>query len=201
MESAGQLLVKIEKDFSDEIKLSDGGKLYLDSSYNRFENRMVSGVLTSVPPKFQHVFQAGDTVYFHHSLVIDDRVRRCVDWKERIFILQYTPDHTFNCLVYLIKRGDKMFTVNDFVFIRPIEEEKYRMIGSLYVPDSAASEKVWRGEIAYSNDYVNESMGVCVGDTVVITDRGRYEMNIMGESLWRMRSDRNILAICEEVQP
>jgi co-chaperonin GroES (HSP10) len=94
-----------------------------------------------------------------------------------------------------------MFTVNDFVFIKPIEEEKYQMIGSLYVPDSAASDKVWRGEIVYSNDYVNESMGVAVGDKVVITDKGRYDMNIMGESLWRMRSDRNILAICEEVQP
>ena len=43
------------------------------------------------------------------------------------------------------------------------------------------------------------SIDLAVGDKVVITDKGRYEMNILGESLWRMRSDRNILAICEEV--
>lgn len=199
MESAGKLLVKIEKDFVDEIILSSGEKLYFDPSYNKFENRVVSGILTSVPSKFQHIFSKGDKVYFHHSLVVDDAVRKCVDHKERIFTLDYTFDHTFNCLVYLIERDGKMFTVNDFVFIRPIEEERYEKIGSLYVPDSASSDKIWRGEIVYSNDYVNDSMGVSVGDVVVITDRGRYEMNIKGEKLWRMRSERNIMAIYEEV--
>lgn len=204
MRSSGNLLVKIPKKFKDELQLSNGRVLYLDGSYDKFKNRVVDGILHSVPPKWNHIFQEGDRVFFHHSLVTDKDDSCLVDWRNGIFTLNYTEEHSFNCLVYLIERGGKRFTVNDFVFTEPIQEEQYKMIGSLYVPDSAKPSEPWRAKVVYLNDYVRESMGVEEGDVIVFTrDRasgkakGAYEMDIDGTTLWRMRSERNILAVVE----
>lgn len=195
MRSSGRLIVKIDKDLKDEITLHNGTVLYLDGSFNQFENRIVQGVIHSVPPKFSHIFREGDTVFFHHSLVVGaDNNRPVIDWKERLFNLDYTEEWSFNCLVYLIKRNGEYISVNDFVFMKPIEVEKYEKIGSLWIPDSAAPEEPNRATLVYSNDVVNEEFDIKVGDSYYVSEKGRYVMDIDGEQLWRMRASRNLLA-------
>jgi co-chaperonin GroES (HSP10) len=196
MRSAGSLIVEIKKDFKDEIQLQNGKILYLDPSYYKFENRVMEGKLTSVPPKLSDIFREGDRVFFHHSLVIGTNSQRpVVDWDKRLFRLDYTKDLSFNCLVYLIERDGEFITVNDFIFIEPIKEEKLEKIGSIYIPQTKEDEIPKKGRIVYSNDFAHEELGVNVGDEVYITEKGRYPMTIDGQELWRMRSTRNILAI------
>lgn len=204
MRSAGKILIQIPQKLKNEVKLSDGKVLYLDPTYNKFENRVVDAKLYSVPEKWSHIFNVGDRVWFHHSLVLgNDQV--VADWQNDIFQIDYTEEHTFNCLIYMIERDGKRWTVNDFVFVKPIEEEQYTKIGSIFVPETANQTETWRAEVVYLNDYVRDSLGIEKGNQIVFTRdqqtgkvRGSYEMEIDGEILWRMRSDRNILAIVED---
>lgn len=195
--SAGDILVEIPQKFKDQLQLKNGMVLYLDTSFEKFEHRAVDGIVHSVPDKFSHIFQEGDKVFFHHSTILAEKGYKFVDWHTNIARITYTPEHTFNCLLYLIERNGERFTLNDFVFLKPIEEEKYTKVGSIFIPDTAASEKTWRAEVVYLNDFVRDSLGIDVGDVVAVTDDGRYPMEIDGQMLWRMRSDRNILAVVD----
>lgn len=196
MKSAGHLIVEIPNDFKNEIQLSSGKILYLDPSYNEFENRVMEGKLHAVPPKFSDIFQEGDKVFFHHSLIVGkDKSRPIIDWEKRLFRLDFTRDLTFNCLVYLIERDGEYTTVNDFIFVEPVKEEKEEKIGSIYVPKMVDEDEPVKAKIVYSNEFNFEELGVGVGEEVYITEKGRYVMEVDGKELWRMRSTRNILAV------
>lgn len=196
LKSAGQLLVHLPKSTKDEVELSNGKTLYLDGRYNNFENRISKGVVHSVPSKWSDIFHEGDTVYFHHSISIGkNRVE--VGLNSKLFILQYTKEHSYDCLVYLIERDNEIFTVNDFIFVEPTEAETYKQIGSILVPSNAENKKPWRGKVAYLNDYVREQLNIEVGDEVVWSKDSEYEMEVEGKILYRMRVN-DIMAIYEK---
>ena len=196
MKAAGNyILVYIEQKLKNEIELKNGKSLYLNPDYNPFEYRTVSGSVHSVPEKFNDVFEKGDKVYFHHTVVIGKA--SVIDSSSKIFRVQYVrPEKAFvsyDCAIYLIERDGEKHTTNKFIFVEPIEEEKHEKIGSLYVPQTANSTEPFRGVIRYSNDSVKKELGVDIGDTIVWQKDSEYAMEIDGKIMYRMQAD-NILA-------
>ena len=65
-------VVKLEKTLNDTITTDSGLELYIDNKYHEFENRVTEGPVVAVPFKYETGVQPGDTLYFHHLVVIND---------------------------------------------------------------------------------------------------------------------------------
>jgi co-chaperonin GroES (HSP10) len=194
MKSLGNnIFVRIPKKYKDEIILSNGMALYFDPSYDKFKNRAVDGIVTSVPPHLSDVFMEGDRVWYHDSIIRGKN--RVIDWKNSTFKVQYDRADTFDCLIYLIERNGKRFTTNHFVFIKPIKPVVKEKIGSIFIPQ-LNEPKIYSAEIVYANDRLPLEVGANIGDTIVFAKNSEYEMEIDGQILYRTKLD-NILAILE----
>jgi len=72
MRSYDSFVVHLPKRVNDTISLSNGLELYVDTRFNEFEYRVNEGEVISVPFKYDTPVQVGDTLYFHHLLVMND---------------------------------------------------------------------------------------------------------------------------------
>ena len=63
-------VVDLPSKFHDEIDFN-GGKLYMDTKFDEFEHRVTQGEVVSIPHKFDTDVQPGDTLFFHHLVVIN----------------------------------------------------------------------------------------------------------------------------------
>jgi chaperonin GroES len=79
--------------------------------------------------------------------------------------------------------------VDERVLIKPVEEDDERMVGSIYIPDTASKERPQIGEvIAVGDDVVNSnetrkslSELIKVGDKVVYAKYGGTEIKLEDE--------------------
>ncbi len=94
--------------------------------------------------------------------------------------------------------------VDERVLIKPVEENEERMVGSIYIPDTANKERPQIGEvIAVGDDVANAnetrkklSELIKVGDRVVYAKYGGTEIKIDDEE-YLLVSRNDILAVAE----
>ena len=71
MRSLKKFVVELKKRLNDTMTLDNGVELYVDTKYNEFDHRVTEGPIISVPAKYDSGAQPGDTLYFHHLVVIN----------------------------------------------------------------------------------------------------------------------------------
>jgi len=140
------------------------------------------GVVESLPLNYEGNIQIGDKVVLQHNIF-----RTYFDGQGKTRESDsYIKDNLFQALpeqIFLIFRGEETISVDGFVFIEPIVEEK-KWVGAVEL------EHV--GIVKYSNNIL-ESQGVFVGDKIAFKKDSEYEFMINDQRLYRMRT-RNILA-------
>ena len=65
-------VVELERLVDDTITTDSGLELYIDTRFNEFENRITEGPVVAVPFKYETGVKPGDTLYFHHLVVINE---------------------------------------------------------------------------------------------------------------------------------
>lgn len=140
------------------------------------------GVVESLPLNYEGNILVGDKVVIQHNIF-----RTYFDGQGKTRESDsYIKDNLFQVLpeqIFLIFRGEETISVDNFVFIEPIIEEK-KWIGEVEL------EHV--GIVKYSNRIL-ESQGVSVGNKIAFKTDSEYEFIIDNKRLYRMRT-RNILA-------
>lgn len=140
------------------------------------------GIVISLPLNYEGNIQVGDKVVVQHNVF-----RTYFDGKGLTRESDsYIKDNLFQVLpeqIFLIFRGDEVISVDNFVFIEPIIEEK-KWIGSVEL------EHV--GIVKYSNRIL-KAQGVFEGDKIAFKTDSEYEFVINDKRLYRMRT-KNILA-------
>ena len=71
MKSLEHFIVEIEKELQDTIKTESGLELYIDTKFDEFQHRTTEGKILAAPAKYDTGAKAGDTIYFHHHVVIN----------------------------------------------------------------------------------------------------------------------------------
>lgn len=143
------------------------------------------GVVESLPLNYEGNILVGDQVIVQHNIFRtyfdgQGKTRESDSYiKENLF--QVLPEQ-----IFLIFRGEETISVDNFVFIEPIIEEK-KWVG--------ATELEHVGIVKYSNSIL-EAQGVKVGDKIAFKTDSEYEFVINDQRLYRMRT-RNILAKLE----
>ena len=158
-------------------------EIYIDTKFNEFEHRVMHGEVMGVPQKYKTDVEVGDTLFFHHHVVITPQV---VDQKHHLYQVLFDPNGGFSSQAYAVKKRDtgEVIALGDWVFLEPIRPEAKLKSDLLEIVsyDTPRNEK---GKIKYASDKIKEH-GLEVGDTVFFQKDADYEMLIDNQTLWRM---------------
>ena len=188
-------LVRLPKRFKDTIKVN-GQELYLDPKFDEFQHRVMQGEVVSVPMRYEKVAEPGDTLYFHHHVVMDKgQGLRYND--EEIFIVRYHPDTPYASQAFAVKDEGGIRVLSQWVLLEPIAEDNQLKSDTIQIITFEEEENK-RGKIAFINETLEEA-GLRVGDTVGFSKNSDYEIEIEGKKYWRMRFDDLLYVEIEEV--
>ena len=158
-------------------------EIYIDTKFNEFEHRVMHGEVMGVPQKYKTDVEVGDTLFFHHHVVITPQV---VDEKHHLYQVLFDPNGGFSSQAYAVKKKEtgEVIALGDWVFLEPIRPEAKLKSDLLEIVsyDTPRNEK---GKIKYASDKIKEE-GLAVGDVVFFQKDADYEMEIENEKLWRM---------------
>jgi hypothetical protein len=179
-------VVKLDKLLQDEIKLGDQN-IYMETKFNEFEHRVCQGEVVSVPKKYDTPVKVGDTLYFHHLVVINGGMPFAD--REGEYLVSYDPDVTINChaFAYTPKGEDDVIPLSMWSILRPHQEEivdRTQLWTEVRLKDADPD----RGVLAYRT-YMHKDLGIEEGDVVVFPSKLRYDFKVNDETMYRVRTE------------
>ncbi len=198
MKTLDIFVVELEKKLNDTITTDGGLELYVDSRFNEFEHRVNEATVVCSPVKHNTGVEVGDTLYFHHLVVINDGQPLTGD--DNHYLVRYDPNHTVNnqAIAYKSAESGHIYSLGGWTLLSPVEEgadpgEQSDLIELVKLTDSP----VRKARVAFNAPWVEE-LGLSVGDVVGIKKNRDYELTIDGDKYFRVRAE-DILYVEEEV--
>jgi co-chaperonin GroES (HSP10) len=188
MKALYHFVVKLEKTHHDTIEMENGTVLHVDPKWKEFERRVMYGEVTSTPVKYDVDVEVGDTLFFHHHVVMSDALKVEVNDEQR-FIVGYDPVNTLSChaIAYRSKKTGELHMLADWVFLQPIEEEKQHN-DFIEIVDLKPKTHLKAKVFCCPKDMITQ--GVKPGDIVGFKQNRDYEMKLEDETVvFRMRSE------------
>jgi co-chaperonin GroES (HSP10) len=185
MRSLRHYLVRIPNRFKETIKVGDK-ELYLDAKFNEFEYRFMEGEVIAIPEKFDFPVKKGDTLYFHHHVVMNPP--QVIDKSRDIYYVTINEAEPILSQAYAFKcaeTGD-IVPLQNWVFLKPVEQEKEMKSDILHIYRTE-EEPNKEGEVAFDSEALTD-MGLKKGDRVFFQKDADYEMEIDGNKYWRMNT-------------
>jgi co-chaperonin GroES (HSP10) len=186
MKTFDLFIVELEKLTNDTITTDSGLELYIDTKYNEFEHRVTEGPVVAVPFKYDTGVSVGDTLYFHHLVVMNDGQPLTGD--DNHYLVRYNPAHTVNnqAIAYKNKKGE-ITPLGGWVLLTPVQEDSPTQDGSIEVV-SFSEPTVTKGVLAFATEET-EHLQIEAGDVVGFPVNRDYSLSIDGNEYYRVRSE------------
>tara|TARA_R110002124_G_scaffold282177_1_gene457125 strand:- start:104 stop:682 length:579 start_codon:yes stop_codon:yes gene_type:complete len=175
-------IVHVPETVKETKKIGDV-EIYIETKFNEFEHRVMEGEVVGIPEKYKTPVSVGDTLYFHHHVVITPQV---VDEKNKLYQVNFSPEGGHLTQSYVVKKKDtdEIIALNDWVFLDPIEPEAKLKSDIIEIVSFEEVPNI-KGKIMYASDKIKE-LGLKIGDVVWFTKNSDYEMQIDDKKLWRV---------------
>jgi len=185
MKSLNNFIVYLEKKFEDEIETEGGLKLYIDTKFEPFKNRVNEGKVVAVPAKYETGVEEGDTLYFHHLVVMADA--QPLPFDDNHFIVYYHPNHAVSsqAFAYKSKRTGKIYALSSWSILSHVEQKPEASSSSIQIV-SLKDPQVKTAKVAFENKKLKD-LGVKKGDIVGVKKDSDYSFKIDGETFYRTR--------------
>jgi len=182
MRPLSNFVVYVPKKVNETKKIGDV-EIYIETKFNEFEHRVMEGEVVGIPEKYKTQVAIGDTLYFHHHVVITPQV---LDENNDLYQVNYSPDGGHATQSYIVKKKDtdEIIALDDWVFLDPIKPEP-KLKSDILELVSFEEEVNYKGKIMYASDKIKE-LGLKIGDVVWFTKDSDYEMQIDDKKLWRV---------------
>lgn len=179
-------VVELEKTTNDTIKTDSGLELYVDTKWNEFEHRVTEGPVVAAPFKYDTGVEPGDTLYFHHLVVMNDG--QGLTGFENHYLVRYNPEHAVNnqAIAFKNKDGD-IKLLGGWTLLKPVEEEEDFEEAVIEIIELEESDKM-KGELAFESKYT-EDLGIKAGDIVGFKKNMDYRITIDGQEYYRVRAE------------
>lgn len=185
MKTMNLFVVKVDKPINDTIKTESGLELYIDTKFNEFEHRQVSGEVVSSPLLISNEVEPGDTLYFHHLVVVEGGQK--IPWEDNHYIV----------------KCDKQFTIGNqaFAYKKRGSDSIRPLFGWCLLEESAVKKEESFIEIVNNDEKLPttgivsfdagclEELGVKKGDEVGFSKNMDYRVKIDGKEYYRVRSE------------
>jgi len=177
-------IVTMEKKLNDTITIAGGIELYVDPKYDEFKHRINEAEVVAVPFKFETGVSPGDTLYFHHHVVVNDG--QPITGKENSYIVRYSETAMDNqAIAYKKKDTEEVVPLGGWVVLEPVIEEKEKLSEIIEVVQ-LKEDPIKKGKVAFYADYFDE-IGIKVGDVVAFNPKIGYVFKIDGKDYLRLR--------------
>ena len=186
MKTFDLFVVELEKLTNDTITTDSGLELYVDTKYNEFEHRVTEGPVVAVPFKYDTGVSVGDTLYFHHLVVMNEG--QPLTGEDDHYLVRYTPEHTVNnqAIAYKNKEGE-ISPLGGWVLLTPVEEDAPTQDSSIEVV-SFSTPTVTKGRLAFSTKETQD-LSIKEGDVVGFPVNRDYSIVIDGQEYYRVRNE------------
>ena len=170
--------------FDDEVALGDK-KIYMETKFNEFEHRVNEGEVVHVPLKFDTPVKPGDTLYFHHNVVINGGMP-FAEYKDH-YLVSYDPEVAVNSHAYAYRpQGtDEVHPLGMWSLLSPCEEED-KPSEFIELANQKKAPRT-RGVVSGLNE-LSSDLGLRVGDVVGFKKNMDYSFKVDGEERFRTRS-------------
>lgn len=179
-------IVEIPKRINDTIKTNGGLELYIDTKFKEFDYRVNEGKVVGAPHKYNTGAEVGDTLYFHHHVVINDG--QPLTGKKDTYVVIYSDDSSQSmasqAFAYKNKDGDVKL-LSGWVLLEPAEKEEKKTSG-IIEEVKLKDDPELKGVVAFDDAPWVKELGVKKGDVVGFKKNLDYRLKIDGKEYYRM---------------
>ena len=187
MKTLDLFVVELEKQIKDTITTKEGLTLYVDSRFNEFEHRVTEGPVVSAPLKHDTGVESGDTLYFHHLVVLNEG--QVLTGEENHYLVRYDPDHTINNQAIAHKNKDgEVKPLAGWTLLEAVEQEELKIKSDVIEVVELKEKLPTKGRVAFTAPWIEE-IGLEVGDVVGFKENRDYRITIDGKEYYRTRLD------------
>jgi co-chaperonin GroES (HSP10) len=186
MKTFDLFVVEIKKRINDTIKTESGLELYIDNRFDEFKNRTTEAPVVAVPFKYDTGVEVGDTLYFHHLVVINDG--QPLTGEDNHYLVRFDPDHTVNnqAIAYKSAKTGRVHPLAGWSLLERVEEREEKQSDIIDVVKLKDSP-VTKGKVSFAPPWVEE-LGLEVGDVVGFKKNIDYRITIEGKEYYRVRA-------------
>ena len=188
-------IVELDKPINDTITTKGGVELFIDTRFEmgEFNNRVTDGPVIATPAKYKTPVKVGDTLYFHHLVVMQGGQK--LTGIENSYFVKFDPEHAVNnqAIAYKNKKG-KITPLDGWSLLLPVEEEQKEA----EIEIVSLKEKLpTKGRVAFDSKHL-KAIGVKKGDVVCFKENRDYRIKIDGTEYYRTRVE-DLMYVEEEV--
>lgn len=198
MKTFDLFVVELEKRINDTVKTSSGLELYVDNRFNEFEHRVNAGPLVAVPFKYALGAEPGDTLFFHHLVVLNEG--QALTGDDNHYLVRYCDPSVSvvnnQAIAYKSKDTGEIHPLGGWVVLSPHKEEE-EQTDSLIIRVKLKEDPVTKGVVAFESEKTKE-LGLKVGDVVGFKKNMDYRFKIDDVEHYRV-DYTDILYVEEEV--
>ena len=198
MKTFDLFVVELEKQINDTIKTSSGLELYVDNRFDQFNHRVNAGPLVAVPFKYDTGAQPGDTLFFHHLVVLNEG--QVLTGEDNNYLVRYCPPNISvvnnQAIAYKSKDTGKVHPLGGWVILEPYEEEREPESEIIEVVE-LYEDPVTKGMVSFESEKTKE-LGIVPGDVDSFKKKMDYRFKIDDKEYYRV-DYTDILYVEEEV--
>jgi len=185
MKTMNLFVVKVDKPINDTMKTDGGLELFIDTRFNEFEHRQVFGEVVSAPLLIENDVEPGDTLYFHHLVVVEGGQK--IPWEENHYIVKCDKQFTIGnqAFAYKKKGSDEITPLFGWCLLEEAEVEKEEAFIEIV---NTEEDLPLTGIVSFDADCLEE-LDVKKGDEVGFEKNMDYRVKIDGKEYYRVRSE------------
>jgi co-chaperonin GroES (HSP10) len=187
MRTYNYFVVELEKLINDTLVTDSGLELYIDHKYNEngeFENRVTEGPVVCSPFKIDTGVRPGDTLYFHHLVVMQGG--QVLTGDDKHYIVKCSKEALSNqAIAYKDQDTGEIKPLFGWSLLEPVEEEE-EFPSDLIEMVNLTEKLPTKGRVAFESEELND-IGVEVGDVVGFKENRDYRIKIDGKEYYRTR--------------
>ena len=164
-----------------------GLELFIDTKFNEFENRIQEGPVVAAPFKHDTGVEVGDTLYFHHLVVLNEG--QLLTGEHNHYTVRFDPEHTINnqAIAYKDQHTGDIHPLAGWSLLEPVEEEKVQESDTIELV-KFSEVPVTKGRVAFTAPWI-EDVGAKVGDVVGFRKNMDYRVTIDEKEYYRTRAE------------
>jgi len=188
MKTLDLFVVELEKQLNDTMTTEGGLQLYVDTRFNEFEHRVTEGPVVSAPLKHNTGVESGDTLYFHHLVVLNEG--QALTGHENHYLVRYDPNHTINnqAIGYKSSKSGHIHPLAGWALLEPVVQDELKTKSDVIEVIELKKSLPTKGRIAFTAPWVEE-LGLKAGDVVGFKQNRDYRIKIDGKEYYRTRTE------------
>ena len=183
MQALNSFLVQLETNVKDTIETESGLKLYIDTRFEggEFDNRITGGPVVGLPAKYDTEVKLGDTIYFHHLVVLNKG--QLMPGTDDVYMVDYDPDVVINnqAFAYKSAKSGHIYTLAGWALVSHMEQDE-EVQSELIELVKLKDTEVTKGVLAFDVPELDLKAGAVVG----FKKNRDYKVEIDGKDYYRI---------------